>query len=89
MQNCSIVTNYKRVAVNYPKEYDFTSLENRLDILVNKTEGKYITKPDEVFTNISGVSYGVGKYLQEKYWQIWKKGGRIIVEDELVYICNE
>jgi len=38
------------VAVNYPKEYDFTSLENRLDILVNKTEGKYITKPDEVFT---------------------------------------
>lgn len=46
------------LAVNYSKEFDITSLQNRLDTLVNLTEGKFITKPEEVFTydlkNIKG-----------------------------------
>jgi len=39
------------VSINYSKEYDFTSSENKLNSLVNQAEGKFITKAEEVFTN--------------------------------------
>jgi len=48
------------VSINYSKEYDFTSSENKLNASVNQAEGKFITKAEEVFTkdleNVQGMS---------------------------------
>ena len=37
------------IAVNYSKEYDITSSQNRLDSLIARADGEYISDPTEVF----------------------------------------
>ncbi len=39
------------IAINYSKEYDINTTQNRLDQIVNIADGKFITNPNEVFTN--------------------------------------
>ncbi|WIV11505.1 VWA domain-containing protein [Proteiniborus sp. MB09-C3] len=43
-------SNYA-VTSNYSKEYDITATSNRLELLKNKSGGKFITNPSEVFTD--------------------------------------
>ncbi len=43
-------SNYA-VTSNYSKEYDITAASNRLELIKNKSGGKFITSPSEVFTD--------------------------------------
>ncbi|WP_425448134.1 VWA domain-containing protein [Dethiothermospora halolimnae] len=47
------------IAINYPKEYDFSNISSRLDLLLNKTEGKLISSPEEVFEDDFNRTYGM------------------------------
>ncbi|KNF08147.1 Mg-chelatase subunit ChlD [Gottschalkia purinilytica] len=47
------------IAINYPKEYDYTSLDNKIDTLVKRSNGKFITKPKDVFKNDLERIYGL------------------------------
>lgn len=49
--------NYGIVS-NYSKEYDITTSQNKLDILINKAGGKYITEPSQVFIDDLDRVYG-------------------------------
>lgn len=46
------------IVSNYSKEYDITTSQNRLDMLINKSDGKYITSPKDVFANELEKVYG-------------------------------
>jgi len=43
-------SNYA-ITSNYSKEYDITATSNRLEFIKNKSGGKFITNPSEVFTD--------------------------------------
>lgn len=46
------------IVINYSKEYDFRDRKNHLNNLINKTDGKIIENPEEVFTNYLEPVYG-------------------------------
>lgn len=46
-----INTSNYAVTSNYSKEYDITATNNRLELLKNKSGGKFITDPSQIFTD--------------------------------------
>lgn len=50
-------SNYA-VPSNYSKEYDITAVNNKLELIKSKSGGKFITTPDEVFTDDLNRVYG-------------------------------